>query len=281
MHSKRELVVDKEIRDSFKISRLADTGSNGSPSVSVTYNRIFVLPEAAGTIQIDRRDHPIGGKEVFLVAKGQVFSLTADTRLQGFEIMFGDCFWERTPASASNCQTVLFNNVALNQRLPLAMDLMPVCEMLLQEYSSDDYPNKLDAMAAYLKIIMIKLANIQASSNCEFNNFDNVLYQRFLERVSVKFNLTREVADFAQELSVSARKLSELCKQKSGYGAKEIINGYLIAEAKRSLQFTAKPIKQIAYDLSFATPEQFSHFFKKNTNVSPADYRDIFVNIGR
>lgn len=285
MHTIPDLVIDREIRDSFKVSRLSDTGIEDAVPVSVVYNRIFLLAEAKGSIQIDQQHYPLQGHEIFLVAKGQVFAFTADTRLNGFEILFGDCFWERTPASASNCKAVLFNNTALHQRLPLNSShnaaLAPVCHLLLQEYSTADYPNKLDAMAAYLKIIMIKLANIQASTQVEMNTFDNQLYQKFLELVSTRFQAQREVFDYAKELTVSARKLSDVCKQKSGYGAKEIINGYLVAEAKRLLQFSTKPIKQIAYDLSFATPEQFSHFFKKSTLASPADYRNIFVNIGR
>ncbi|WP_161596681.1 AraC family transcriptional regulator [Chitinophaga vietnamensis] len=281
----RQLIVDREIKDSFQVSRLSNTSMGTTALVSVAYHRIFILSEAKGTIQIDQEDHPVNGREVFLVAKGQVFAFTADTRLNGFEIIFGDCFWEKTPTSASNCKAALFNHTALHQRLPLlendAASLLPVCELLLQEYANADYPNQLDAMAAFLKIIMIKLANILAASGCELNDFDNRLYQQFLELISTRFRDTREVSDFAKMLAVSTRKLSDVCKQKSGYGAKEIINTYLIAEAKRSLQFSTKPIKQIAYDLAFATPEQFSHFFKKITHASPADYRHIFVNIGR
>ncbi len=62
--------------------------------------------------------------------------------------------------------------------------------------------------------------------------------------------------------------------------AKEIINGQIVAEAKRFLQFSSNTVKEIAYELNFNTPEQFSHFFKKNTTMSPADYRSQFNNIG-
>jgi len=285
MHPQQALIVDREIKDSFQVSRLGRTDANGTSSISVVYNRIFIVYKGAGALRVDDRDQTISGNEIFLVSKGQIFSVSAGTTLEGIEISFGDCFWERTPASASNCKAVLFNNAALNQRLPLtpadAATLNPVLDMLMGEYEGADYPNKLDAMAAYLKVIMIKLANINALANPEINNGDSNLYRRFLELVSTNYSRTHEVADFARELSVTARKLSDLCKQKSGNGAKEIINGHVIAEAKRSLQFSAKPIKQIAYDLSFATPEQFSHFFKKNTDIAPADYRNVFVNIGR
>ena len=67
----------------------------------------------------------------------------------------------------------------------------------------------------------------------------------------------------------------------AGKGAKELINGQLVAEAKRSLQFSSRPVKEIAYQLHFSTPEQCSHFFKKNAMMSPQDYRARFVNFGR
>ncbi|WP_354431473.1 MULTISPECIES: AraC family transcriptional regulator [unclassified Mucilaginibacter] len=59
-----------------------------------------------------------------------------------------------------------------------------------------------------------------------------------------------------------------------------MINGQRVAEAKRSLQFSSTTVKEIAYELSFNSPEEFSHFFKKNTNFSPANYRSNFINIG-
>ncbi|WP_442952127.1 helix-turn-helix domain-containing protein [Pedobacter sp. PACM 27299] len=40
------------------------------------------------------------------------------------------------------------------------------------------------------------------------------------------------------------------------------------------------PVKEVAYQLNFASPEQFSHFFKKHTTFYPGDYRSNFVKIG-
>lgn len=281
----QELIADKEIRDAFRVARLADAGRETMPLIHVLYNRIFLVSEGNGTIRVDDKDHTLSGNEVFLVAKGQTFRFSAGASLKGIEISFGDCFWERSPASAANCKAILFHHAALNQRLvldtPAMSGLNAVCNTLLLEYLDHDYPNKLDVLAAYLKVIMIKLANAGPAVVPATDSFDDKLYRQFLERVSTGYNRTHEVAGFARELAVSTRKLSDLCRRKSGHGAKEIINGHLVAEAKRSLQFSTRPVKQIAYDLSFATPEQFSHFFKKNTGIGPAGYRRLFVNIDR
>lgn len=278
----QEIIIDKEIKDSFRIKKFSNAEAQ---PISALYHRIFFIVRGKGILNTDNHSVPFNNASILLVSKGQVFSLSNTSTLSGFEISFGDCFWERTPGSASNCKAILFNNTHPHQLIKAdeksTQSLLPVFELLLNENNTEDFPNKLDSMAAYLKIIMIKLANLHTHAELQLNDYDNQLYNQFLELVNTHYSKTHKVEDFAKDLSVSPRKLSDLCRTKSGIGAKEIINNKLIGEAKRRLQFTAKPIKEIAYALSFATPEQFSHFFKKNTKLAPADFRNQFVNIGR
>lgn len=283
-HDLLQTRMDKELKDSFSISYLSKRHFDSRLVCRANYNRVFILETGNGTLQVDDVTYPINGNELFLVAKGQLYAFVAGTEITGYELSFGDCFWEKAPGSASNCKAVLFNNAAANQQLPLSnadcTEVGSLFQLLHQEFLTDDYPNKLDALAAYLKIIMIKIANVNASLVNGYDSYENQLYRQFLELVSQQYQTTHEVADFARQLGVSARKLSDLCKRCSGKGAKDIINGQVIAEAKRSLQFSSKPVKEIAFHLNFSTPDQFSHFFKKNTQISPNDYRGHFVNIG-
>lgn len=276
--------VDKEVKDSFAINYLQDHVFETSTVCRINYHRVFIITQGSGTLRIDDNIYPIAGNELFLLAKGQLYTFEEGSHITGYELSFGDCFWEKAPDSASNCKAVLFNNAEDNQQLPLNSadhsELGILFHTLYLEFLKDDYPNKLDAMAAYLKIIMIKIANVNASLARGYDSYENQVYRQYLELVSSQYQSTHEVADFARQLGIPARKLSDLCRRCSGRGAKDIINGQIIAEAKRSLQFSSKPVKEIAYHLNFSTPDQFSHFFKKNTLISPNDYRDRFVNIG-
>lgn len=276
---------DVEIKDSFTISYINRNTYYDEVLVSVTYNRLFVIEQGEGKIIVDSKELSLNDKEAVIVSKGQVFSFASDTTFTGFEIKFGDCFWEKAPKSASNCKCLLFNDATLHQKIPLNDNtisvLNSVCEMLLQEYHAEDYPNKLDSMAAYLKILMIKLANTVPEFQQGIDDFDNKIYRRFLELVNVHYNQMHDVTYYADALSVTPRKLYEITKRKCGKGAKEIIAGQVVAESKRQLQFSAKTIKEIAFELSFGTPEQFSHFFKKHAGTPPLDYRRTFLNIGK
>ncbi|PWB26404.1 helix-turn-helix domain-containing protein [Flavobacterium sp. HTF] len=284
MLSLSDLLVEKEIKNSFSIHFFENKEYSNLPVYRLTYNRILLLNSGKGEILIDDETFEVKGNMLFLIAKGQLIRFKSETTFTGYELSFGDCFWERTPSSANNCKAVLFNDASANQTIPLNKEdheeLSAVFKFLLYEYQKEEYINQLDAMAAYLKIIMIKIANVNHSLAKGFDSYENQLYAQFLALISKNYKTSREVADYARLLGISARKLTDLSKRCSDRGAKELINGQIIAEAKRSLQFTSNPIKEIAFELNFVTPDQFSHFFKKNTQVSPNDYRSLFLNIG-
>lgn len=278
------LVSDKEIKDSFRVNRLEEPNPENE-YISSMYNRIFVIEEGEGRLVIDEAGYGITGAEIFLLSKGQAYHFLPDSRIKGIELIFGDCFWERTPASFANCKALLFNDVSLHQRIALTSpdlnEIKPVTAIMLSEFQRKDYSNKLDVLAAYLKILMIKLANIPPDLKLEVQDNSSEVYRRFLELVSTKFKEYKEVAYYAQALAETTRNLTEICKQKCGKGAKEMIARQIIAESKRQLQFSSRPVKELSYEFSFATPEQFSHFFKKYTLVSPSDFRELYVNIGK
>lgn len=277
-------IPDQDLKDSFSVELMNGHRVPETALCRISYHRIFLILEGSGQMQIDDREYPISGHEFFLLSKGQVFAFSAGSMLNGYALSFGDCFWEKSPASASNCKSVLFNDAAANQHLPFPaggqQELMTLFSILYAEFMAADYINKLDALAAYLKVIMIKIANLNAALVSGYDSHEKQLYRQFMALVAEKYKSTHEVGAFAKELGISTRKLGDLCRRCSDMGPKEIINGQLIAEAKRYLQFSSRPVKDIAYELNFSSPEQFSHFFKKHTGSSANDYRANFVKIG-
>lgn len=175
----------------------------------------------------------------------------------------------------------MFNNTTANQvLLPNEAELAELATLmgaLQAEYEGPEYINQLDAWAAYLKIIMIKLANVRLAEETAYDSPDYLLYRQFMELLSAQSSRNRSVADYASILNITPRRLSDLTKRCSGRGAKEIIDGQVVAEAKRRLQFGSDTVKAIAYQLHFNSAEQFSRFFKKNTRMSPAAYRSKWL----
>ncbi|GAB1855318.1 helix-turn-helix domain-containing protein [Flavobacteriaceae bacterium MHTCC 0001] len=94
------------------------------------------------------------------------------------------------------------------------------------------------------------------------------------------FNLLVE-AHFKREHSVSfyAEKLFKSPKTLSNNFAKlntsplQIIHERIILEAKRLLIYTDKTTKEIAYDIGFDDASHLSRLFKKQTSLSPSDFK--------
>ncbi|WP_313001608.1 helix-turn-helix domain-containing protein [Chryseobacterium gleum] len=280
----KQIFAEPVITNSFSIEKLDKCIAETDASSRLSYHRILLIENGTGKLSIDNCSFEVRSHEVFLMSKGQIYKFENPTIISGYIISFGDVFWQQTPKSASNCKAVMFNNTTANQRLQLNNtemgELSFLFNVLLNEFKTSQYINQMDVLAAYLKIIMIKLANIKLTEESLFDSQDYILYRKFMEFLSSQFRICHAVSDYAKMLNITARRLSELCKRCNGINAKEIINGQLIAEAKRSLQFSSSTVKEIAYELNFNTSEQFSHFFKKNAKISPTEYRNQFMSVG-
>lgn len=278
----QELGIDPVLKDAFSIERLQERRFVAAQPYRPDHNQLLFVETGAGTVLIDGIDISFAANSLLLISKGQVYQF-GENAVTGYLLQFGDCFWQRTPASANNCKAVLFDNGMVERRFPLnaahQQALDHLFATMLEEFTGPDYANKPDVLAAYLKIIIIKIANIYALLQEDTGSYDNKLYQDFVTLVREECSQVHDVATFARKLGVSSRKLSEISRR-FGKGAKEVINGQLIAEAKRLLQFSSQSVKEISGNLHFATPYQFSNFFKKYTQLSPIEYRRQFVKIG-
>lgn len=86
------------------------------------------------------------------------------------------------------------------------------------------------------------------------------------------------VSHIASQLHISSRYLSDLLKQETGKTALDHIHIFLIGEAKNLLMGTDNTIAETAYQLGFENPLYFSRLFKKQTGVTPNEYRARSLN---
>jgi len=81
------------------------------------------------------------------------------------------------------------------------------------------------------------------------------------------------VRDYAAAQGLHPNYLNNVLKSKTGKPISTWITDKTIAEAKSLLQNSSASIKQIAYQLGFAESTHFSNYFKKQTEMSPVEFR--------
>jgi len=120
MKKSLSVFIEAAIKDSFYIERLIDVNLQSEHPSRLSYHRMLLIKRGAGQLKIDENIFPVQDKQLFLMSKGQVCDFSLSSPITGYVLHFGDCFWEKAPASASNCKAVLFNNAAANQYFPLS-----------------------------------------------------------------------------------------------------------------------------------------------------------------
>ena len=95
-----------------------------------------------------------------------------------------------------------------------------------------------------------------------FKQFTHLLGEHFREERSVGF--------YARQLCITPKYL---IKRISGQSVSEWIDNYVILEAKTLLKYSTMSIQEIAYYLNFPNQSFFGSYFKRNTGMSPSQYK--------
>ncbi|MGO1395458.1 MAG: helix-turn-helix domain-containing protein [Halomonas sp.] len=81
------------------------------------------------------------------------------------------------------------------------------------------------------------------------------------------------IEKLAEQIGVSSAHLNLLCRLLAGRSALQLLHERLLLEAKRQLTYTNMAIGQVSDSLGFSEPAYFTRFFKRNTALSPRDFR--------
>lgn len=100
-------------------------------------------------------------------------------------------------------------------------------------------------------------------------------YEEFLSLVSDNFMTQKSVAFYAEKMYMTPKYLTTLVKNVSGRTATDWIDTFLLLEAKNLLRYSDLTVKQIGYRLNFQSIPSFHKFFKKQTGLTPNEYREV------
>jgi len=104
-------------------------------------------------------------------------------------------------------------------------------------------------------------------------SFKQLLEKHYRDLSSGKAETVFKIQDYANAQNLHPNYLSNVIKSKTGKPIATWITEKTIAEAKSLLQNSSISIKEITYKLGFSETAHFSNYFKKHTDISPAQYR--------
>jgi len=98
-------------------------------------------------------------------------------------------------------------------------------------------------------------------------------FKQFTHLLGEHYRTERSVGFYARQLCITPKYLTTLIKRISGLSVSEWIDNYVIIEAKTLLKYSTMSIQEIAYYLNFPNQSFFGSYFKRNTGMSPSQYK--------
>lgn len=96
----------------------------------------------------------------------------------------------------------------------------------------------------------------------------------FVNLVGMELYRHHDVDYYADRLCITTNYLNKISHVSLGVSARCYIQSRIIAEAKNLLDITEMNVSEVSATLGFETPNYFIRFFKKQTGITPGEYRN-------
>ena len=99
------------------------------------------------------------------------------------------------------------------------------------------------------------------------------IFHRFMLLLADNTSVNRSVKSYADELCVSPKYLTSVCRKHSDYTASELIATAVVGRIKQLLLYSDLSIKEVASEMGFDNLSFFGKYVRKHLGLSPNHYR--------
>lgn len=249
---------------------------------TLEYFCIFLVAENLD-LKVGNVDYQIkGGNAVFVGPQKNVEFGEAHNK-EIYVIAFSSCFYDRSAKDSIFLNSGVFFNC--NSEIFVApyfgnneYNKIILVERLMKFWTKDESlyisaaHNAIEGLIldAYLYVSHNKMENDERLEFVSYVNRFKVLLQR-------DFKYAKKVSHYADELNISARRLTEMTEYVYGKSAKQIIIEKIKIECEKAIKFSNSTMSEIAYELGFNDEGNFSNFVKKHSGKNPSEMREVLV----
>jgi AraC family transcriptional activator of pobA len=238
---------------------------NGNPVHLVDFNPVQVQPDT-----------------VIFLNKDTVHKFDDQGKFNGKVILFTENFFIRTEADLKYLRSnVLFNDLFTVSRIYLK-DVKQMFEQTIKlieaELSNPGSLLQSEIIKNLLHTLLLLSERERKGQNLidEKRGADLDYVILFKDQVEQNYKKLKTVSSYAENLSVTERRLNTATSKVLGKSPKQLIDDRVMLEAKRLLAHTSNNVKEIGFDLGFEEPTNFIKYFKKHHDVTPVEFRESF-----
>jgi AraC-like DNA-binding protein len=242
---------------------------------------IVMQVEGSSQVRINSTEFNIRAKQVLLIppnAVRQFPDIEPGNRFVG--LVFTASFVARSGIGKKDAEMLNFFSASLPgfDLKPAEFDrLLSMLLLLREKYTSTDgLPADQQVIIHLFLAFLYELRSVYMRNNSDKKiqlTRKEEITMRFIKLLNDCCKEERSVLFYAERMNVTPRHLTQTVKEVTGRSAGEMIDEMVITEAKVLLSDVSLSLAQVAEHLYFSDQFFFSKFFKRNTGITPSEYR--------
>jgi len=238
---------------------------------------LVLFTHGSGIHEIDFHRYNVQKGSLFLLQPGQMHYWELASDVEGYIVFYSS---ELYNLYFANKQIEAYSFFQSDEFQPeISLDATEFQEMnwyfsKMLEESQISQSKSVDKILNLLDTINIGISRKFTTEDKHGSQLYNYKIKEFKQLLEQHFIAQRSPSFYASQMNISLKHLNRICKIILNKTATEIITHRVVLEAKRLLINPNKSISQIADDLQFINYSYFAKLFKKQTGISPSDFRN-------
>lgn len=240
---------------------------------------VLYLSGGSGYHVVDGNKYEIQPPCVFFLSPGQAHKIEFSNDIDGYIFIFTREFYLINQSNQNRLIEFPFFFTIRQDNPPLLLEHQKdvlFLESLFQKGVAEMAREKfsVDLLRSLLDLILTFCATLYKSEENQLNKGKgHILVKKFFELVEENYAKNLTVNEYADRLAVTANHLTQTVIQLTGKTSSQIIKTKQVLESKRLLVHTSLSVTEIASHLNFSDQSYFAKFFKRETGISPLQYR--------
>ncbi|GGV25670.1 transcriptional regulator [Streptomyces longisporoflavus] len=249
-------------------------GNDPYTALRPAFHQLIAVRRRPLRVAVDFVEHELPPGSWLWIRPGQVQRFSRDlVTADGVVVLFQPGFLPPATVAAAHLDPP-YEQQPLMPGGEQARGLQRALDHLVYEYdamASLPLDSHIEVVRHLVSVLLLRLAAVRGAAPPPGPVSE--VFRRFHDAVERDHAVTRRVEDYAAALGYSPRTLSRATRAVTGAGAKKFIDERVLLEAKRLLQHSSLPAKEVAGSLGFADASDFTKFFRLRTGTTPAAFR--------